>query len=213
MSVVLSSQYIDCGNGAVDFTGAITICLWYKHTSHDSYGRIISKLTSSNYNGYEIVFDALTNKPYFQVGNNNTLKGCTTANTVTGNWDFIAVTYDGAGNASIRINDSVDTSSSWGNSAIGTSGLNLNIGKWAGSVGQFANGYYQDVRIYDRALSQAELTDIKTNKGGDTITRGLKMRLPLLSNYLDYSGKWNNCSPSSAATFYPEAVKLRRRNG
>jgi len=104
-----------------------------------------------------------------------------TTNTTSENvWWHFAITYDGT-TARVYANGEEE-----GTSVITldtTDGFNLYIGLWdqgtGGATIDFFDGEVQDVRVYDRQLSEAEIQSIYMAEGKDGIVNGLQCRYPL----------------------------------
>jgi hypothetical protein len=92
-----------------------------------------------------------SDKPLFGI-NSFTIFVVATFPLVTNNWYYVAGTYDGA-YARLYINGNFNNQAA-GTGSISTSALPLTIG---GGSGINFNGLLDDVRIYNRALSAAEI--------------------------------------------------------
>jgi hypothetical protein len=87
----------------------------------------------------------------------------TTAIVNDGNWHHAVVVYDGLVLA-IYLDDSLLVSE---NRNLGTVNSAFYMGRRAGQVNQFMNGFVDDVRVYNRALTQAEIRALYHDGGWD----------------------------------------------
>lgn len=156
-----TTSYIDCGSSSsLITTGAITIAAWVYTTSATDVQRIVSTLTNTPYNGYELLIHTTSSKgAYFQAGNAGAL---TTAYSNNGDfpqnqWIHVAVTYDAINTATMYYNGSLGNGSHIGPTAIGASTAHFNIGRWSGGTANYWQGNIDDVCVWNRALSAAEI--------------------------------------------------------
>jgi hypothetical protein len=176
MGLVLSldgdADYVDCGATFASVTASTTksIMAWAKSYTTDYPdgatfgGRIITLYRESGYSGFTI----------YGAGNPAAWKGlyATAGNwyayldsgvSVTANvWTHVALVQDGA-NLYIYINGELANSASDGASPTMRRLVNADIGAFdaeAAGMKCFFNGLVDDVRIYDHALSEAEIRTI-----------------------------------------------------
>lgn len=176
-------NYGDAGNPNslnIDGAGAqLTLETWVKMVTetNGNYPRLISKLSCTPYNGYELLIGApdatasLSQKPYLQLGNGGSLSTISANTTITpdGNWHHIVATYDGTAAAfdmakiyvdgALSINSNTISSST----AIGASSANVQLAQWPCAGGNF-QGYLDETRIYNSALTAEEITNIYNNR-------------------------------------------------
>jgi len=90
-------------------------------------------------------------------------------------WTFIAVVMDGPthGDNTMYVNSSSEAAS--GSTTIATSSAFAGLGHYLeGGAGNIClNGQLDDVRVYNRALTGAELTTLYNNRGGAVVQSGL----------------------------------------
>ncbi|MFA5292967.1 MAG: LamG-like jellyroll fold domain-containing protein [Phycisphaerae bacterium] len=143
------NDYVNCGNGAsLDITGDITIALWLYANNFNWDPDLITR--GSYFTSYSIW---ATSSGYIRFSLDNDRLTSNTALS-TGTWHHIAVTR-GGNQRKIYINGQQDTSDTYG-SPIGSTFGALNI-----STNSYPfNGIMDDVRIYDRALSAAEVAQL-----------------------------------------------------
>ncbi len=168
-------EYINCGKEFIfDFerTNAYTLSSWVKTSSAN--GSIISKMNTTNNNrGFDVYCNntgvIVANIVHDLDSNAITVKGSTAIDD--GEWHFIVVTYDGSSNATgvkIYIDDSLDNLTTLKNNLNDTikNGANFSIGARAGD--NYFSGYIDDVRIYNFALSQSDITWLNNSGTGQS---------------------------------------------
>ncbi len=167
-----SNNDIDAGNASpLGIGGALTVEVWENMTTTGYYPRMVSNVSACcTYNGYELLFNGSNPPtPFLELANNGTETTVTAASTVAINsgWHHIVGTYDGT-YARIYIDGNLSNTAQL-NQAIGVSTTNLQIGHWInGGSSYYFPGQLDDVRIYNRALSAAEITDLYNNNGYTT---------------------------------------------
>jgi hypothetical protein len=166
-----SSSYVDLGNpAALQFTGSLTLEAWVMATANPpDDGQIIAK---SNDIGWQFKTTPDTGKETFGVavsGSSNTkVQRYSSTVRALNTWYHVAGVYNAAaGTLDIYVNGILDSGSLVG--VIPPSQfnqtVNVNIGRRTG--GFYFNGIIDEVRIYNRALSQAEIqSDMNTPIGG-----------------------------------------------
>ncbi len=167
-----SSTYVDVGNPAVlQFTGSMTLSAWVYETANvGDDGQIVAKsddtsgwqLKSTPDTGVRTFAIAITNTSGVHVQRyGNTIRALNTWYHVAGVYDASALTL------SIYVNGILDNGTLSGTvpSSQRASAVNANIGRRTG--GYNINGIVDDVRVYGRALTQAEIqADMNAPVGG-----------------------------------------------
>ena len=143
---------------ALDLVGnTLTISCWVKRSSETS-GYLVKK--SNTANGYALLitdsgtlqFDLLFD------GTANTVTGATTI--PLNEWKHVAARYDGS-NLNIFIDGTKETASTEATGSLAATHEAL----WMGYFGSDRlHGYLDEVSLYDRALSDAEITDLANNR-------------------------------------------------
>ena len=181
-----TDRHVDLGTLDVPAsTGELTICGWVNPITVDSgsfvalFYKADSGSASGQNWGVRIRRDV----------NNNTLR-CVLATTSTGNllsgvtpvpvdvWTFWAMTYDGV-TKKLFFNDIEDASESQSGDVANSTRPTLMAAIDSGVIQNELDGALDDVRLYTRALTQAEITTIFNARGEDGIVADLLHRWTL----------------------------------
>ncbi|MDH4238507.1 MAG: tail fiber domain-containing protein [Phycisphaerae bacterium] len=145
-------DYVNCGMNNIDIGGAITITTWIKVGAFDKLLQaIVTKGTAwrlARNRGSNFLEFACTGTVY--------VKGAVNVND--GQWHHVAALYDGS-KLSLYIDGIMDTS----NDTSGPISVNteeVRIGSNSERPDREWNGLIDDVRIYDRALSEAQISEL-----------------------------------------------------
>ena len=147
---------------SLDITQQITIAAWIRPEKLGTQ-YLVKKADQNSTDGYELSL-ASNGKLFFrfnQKSSNNTYRLDSQINYPTnGNtWMHIAVTYNGTA-ISLYINGVLNSSKTFSSTrAINTNSLNLDLGAGANGY-RGLQGALDDVRIYNVALSPAEINDV-----------------------------------------------------
>ena len=162
---VPSSQSLNCNS-------AITISCWAKQSSNSSTEQVLVS-RERHLDGMSYKLATLNNNLGLGLNNDTTilgnpasnLGGITTSGGLTsGVWQHLIGTWDGQTlrlyiNGNLSLSQSVLFSTN--NGLLLNSSMNLYIGKWMTTLSSWGFNYYtgsiDEVRIYNRALSQAEI--------------------------------------------------------
>ncbi len=162
-----SGQYAVTGNAAVlRPTTAVTLSTWIKTTTDGK------DVAGSGIHGYGLQISA-GQIYWYTYGNTNGYMHLAASTLTNGNWHHIVGTWDGSGPTSVIYVDGVDISATLG----GTLPTSLDytqsafyIGDDPGGGGGTFNGLIDEVRVYNRALSAAEVAQLY-NLGGVTVNK------------------------------------------
>ena len=160
-----TNQYLD--NSTVNSTGwsAITVSAWFNATAFTGAppSQYPSLVANSHPYADNAGFDLhLTNSgaggAFFDVGNGTTFARANGTSTLTtGTWYFLVGTYDGA-TVTVYLNGSQVASTAFAGGAIAAgTGPHINVAQNPAFTGNYFPGAIYDVRIYNRALSSAEI--------------------------------------------------------
>ena len=141
-------------DSSLHITGQVTLMAWVKETAIGQYAKIISRRT-----GYYFYFLGVDNgHPYGGIGDDITY-------TVTGKsllmsldrWNHLAVVYDDDKDSMFLHFDGTERMTTTAQRLPVTVGVDLSIGADSQGAGSFFNGDIDDVAIFDRALTDAEI--------------------------------------------------------
>lgn len=145
-------------DSSLNISGDLTISAWIKLESAASVQRIFYKNYASDASsGVTLVVNnsALLGISYRETGDYTRNFGSTTLQT---NTNYHVVGVISSGTVKLYVNGLLETNSASSNNLTGT-GTDLNIGARAVGQQQF-DGVIDEVRFYNRALSQAEVTKL-----------------------------------------------------
>ncbi|MCD4830861.1 MAG: prepilin-type N-terminal cleavage/methylation domain-containing protein [Anaerohalosphaeraceae bacterium] len=143
-------DYVDCGrDSSLDITGDITIALWLRA---DSFNRTCDIFTKGGRNVSYSLWLHRTGRVIFELNNSNLVSGAGSELSI-GKWHHIAAVRDGT-TRKIYIDGQEDVSGTYA-PAIGTTTGVLTISRIASFDGRM-----DDVRLYNTALSAAEIAQL-----------------------------------------------------
>jgi len=146
------NDYVRVGDSAsLNVTGAITVSAWIKTAGTNSYSAIVDKFGDE---GYELVISSggqlrldIGGTPYGDITGTTDLR--------TNDWYFVTGTYDGS---FMRIYvDGVLQRTTPYSAGLSVATKNLEIGVDSGAANRFFNGSIDEPRVWNRALSAAEI--------------------------------------------------------
>ena len=151
------SAYIDCGNGnSLNFTDSLSICFWINYSENQT-ADIISKWGLDSGYGVTLQNDALD----FYL---NQISSFGFAGLPKNDWHFIVLTYraknanDIQDNAEIYIDGVNKGQGIFANpGSLKASPNSLKIGIMANLAGNYFKGYLDDIRLYNRVLTDSEV--------------------------------------------------------
>jgi hypothetical protein len=147
--------------GKIDFaTGNFTVAHWVKVTGFKSFAGIFNNRSSASGNiGFHTRTDD-TNSLSALIDFGTTSKKLAVTNAATGTWYHVAVSVDRAGSMKLYVNGAlsgqVDISAFSATSL--TNPDNVRLGRDQGS--NYFNGVLDDLRLYNSALSAAEIQNL-----------------------------------------------------
>jgi hypothetical protein len=160
------NDYIDCSNDvSLDITDAITLAAWVK--TRDCNNSEDNEYVAKGDTSYAIKHKSNNNIEFFIYDSGVWYTAWYDVHVVNFNnvWHHLAGTYDGS-ELKLYVDGALEATTAHIGS-IATTTYNLNIGRNTQYPDRLYNGLIDDVRIYDRALSQAEIVTIK---GGGDVT-------------------------------------------
>jgi hypothetical protein len=155
LSFTGSARVTVADSASLDLTTGMTLMAWISPTANTNWRTVILKQTSNDL-AYALYANSDSNQPgvWITAGSTQFVKG--TAQIPSSSWAHLAATYDG-GTLRMFVNG-VQVSSVPGAQPIVVSSGPLQIGGntiW----GEYFSGLIDDVRVYNRALTAAEITN------------------------------------------------------
>lgn len=154
-------DYVDVGNAlSLNITQAITISAWIKSTSVTGNAVIVGKSTptvAEPFYIYTLQRSGTSIKLVLSIGGVRIekLEGVVSIGT----WYYIVGVYNGS-YMNIYINGVQNGTAQAQTGSINTNSINVNIGRFLADNSDYFSGSIGEVRIYNRALSQAEITSL-----------------------------------------------------
>ena len=148
-----TNQYVQVvSTSTLDGFGSMTISMWIKPNALSGYQSLVEKNYSS---GYELILNGSSIDSNAKIGSTYYPHIATGGSVQTGTWTFVSLVYNGS--TLLLYKDAQVVATTTGLSGpIASSTGNLFVGERGGSALPF-NGYIDDIRIYNRALSINEL--------------------------------------------------------
>jgi len=219
-----SGQHVELGNlDLPSDLGVLTILSWVKFNNFATYDqRIISKATTWNEQDHYFMFSGITSSQMrvrLKTDGTVTTHFETSASINTGQWYHMGFVYDGSNIIFYR--DGAQNGSSSKSGTIDTSGsVETWIADNPGTNRVELDGFVSDCRIYNRALSLAEVQTIHALQGSDDIIYGLLHRWLLnegapgitasgAGTAIDLVGSQNG-TPAASPVYQGSELKFRR---
>jgi len=184
---------VDCGNdGSLDITGEITLSAWIKSTDNTGDNQIISKshtVVAEPYVKYALLNDDGTIIFQLDLGTRKQITGGT---ITTGQWHHVVGVYRSP-NMELYV-DNVSVGDNTESGAVGSNSKPVVIGQYEINNSNWFNGNIDDVRVYDKGLSDAEVEYLYTNgsSGDDPGTANLQAHWKLDGDLLDETANNND---------------------
>ncbi|MBN1509004.1 MAG: hypothetical protein JW955_19310 [Sedimentisphaerales bacterium] len=153
------STYINCGNKAsINLRDQITMSFWFKVKA---FSNTWETFLAKGDGAYRSARSGGTgNATHMGITGSNYFDGVTVV--TDDQWHHWAGTYDGT-TATIYVDGIPDASRTYSGQIGDSSSYNLYIGENQQATGRFLHGLLDDVRLYDRALSEQQLQDLIVN--------------------------------------------------
>ncbi len=162
-----SSGYVDIGNPSTVYTPSeITIAVWVNMQGGDFTYRpavVTHKDAGNNDSPMEIyIGDSLANEIKMQIYAGGSYAGTTrgVSGIPSNSWHFLTGTYNGSAFRTYVDGSLVDAQSDSGALLTNPDDMWLGAGFWDGSGYPFFNGYMDELAIWNRALSDGEISDL-----------------------------------------------------
>jgi len=162
-----TSQYGSVpGNASLNLTDQLTLATWIRPEQYATQD-LVKKATNGGVDGYELTLattktDSSSQRPFFRINqatNGDTYRiNAATMYPIDGSWMHVAATYDGT-TMKLYVNGVLEASMTPpAGTLIATNTLPLTLGAQDGATAsRFFMGGMDDTRIYNRALSLAEI--------------------------------------------------------
>ena len=153
-------------------SGSFSVSFWTK--PNEVTGNFIAKIASSLADGWRFYRFSGTLFRFFvrETGGDDTSTGVI-ATMTAGKWTHVVGVVNRANNTMYLYFDGVSVGTPTNISGVGdlsTTGTNLHIGSYRVASGDYVNGSLDDVRIYNRALTPAEINELYAlGTGGGTV--------------------------------------------
>ena len=180
-----NNDYLKCGDVG-NFTGSLSISLWFYANSNASASRLIAKDMASGGNPRWLIYKSTgTSLILYFDDNVNTATSLAAAFSTYGTWHHVAATIT-SGSAKIYIDGALVTSSTETTSSF-TTDNDLWIGRYASS--SYFDGIINEVVLYDSVLTLAQVQALAATgpNGGPLPPDPMS-----LSNSSDVTGYWRN---------------------
>jgi hypothetical protein len=206
------SSYIEVASSSnLLVTSSYSLSAWVNVSSFNSGGfpyqpAIISKIDGGDwYGGFELRASGDVNNSVNYYATTGNIGGQNTHLNKSGQktnvWNYLVITYNGSKVKMYIDGICIDSINRTGN--IQTSSLPLRFGRRGGSYDSWYSGKIDDIAIYNRALSQEEITALYTGNAITTLPsyvpkNGLVGYWPFNGNANDESGNGNNGTVNGA---------------
>ncbi len=190
---VLASDRYGRSNGAMSINGANSrIAISYQNPIYQTSVTAWFKSNGAPIGGYHIITGgasveiSINSSGYIRTGVVTNTQGRKVFNSggglTDGNWHQVAFTYDG-----VNLKSFIDGELTATNPVSGTlTGTAQEIGRYL-SNSYIANGVIDDVRIYNRAISEEEIRLLYDSNSAETVSgslqKGLVLDIPLTAKY------------------------------
>jgi hypothetical protein len=152
-----TDDVLDAGNASVlTMTNPFTVSAWVRSTGDSNYGYIAGKGDTSDLNGYYITIDQSTGYPTVYSMQAAAYQAAVVATNIKndGIWHHLLGTFNGT-HLRMYLDGVAGTAVAASNPTSNSSPFRIGASNYAG---RFFTGNIDDVRVYNRALSLAEIT-------------------------------------------------------
>jgi hypothetical protein len=161
-----NSNFIQMPENSAFSPATITVSVWFKIMGNKSDQILIRRRASGfsiNYNLTYSYGSPAQNKiaTSLYVGDNKAYSNIVN-NSIDNSWHNLILTYDGLLYSTYFDGINVYKSSANGNGSLYTQGLEFTLGRDGGNPNYYYQGLLDDIAIYNRALSQQEITALYT---------------------------------------------------
>lgn len=184
------SSYVDAGSAMSGPSTSVTISAWVKKSTDTAWSSILDRYADESTDCFSLGFDNVDGKKLMFMWNNTT--GVGFGNVAIGNsdiplgvWTHVAASSNGS-TVTFYVNGVADGTASVG--SLCTSGSIILGVNFAGGD-EYFNGAMDEVRLYNRALSAAEIANVygvgavKFTSNSKTLTQGSSLENGLVGLY------------------------------
>lgn len=161
-----TNQYVGRPIGNLNLTGnKVTVSAWFKADVTTGLRRIVTAqpVETSGEEKFSLLIN--DNKLQFWIG--TTIDGLLEIPfTSTGSWQHVVGVYDGV-NMLIYLNGAFASSTSKSGNLRSSASSAFQIGRYGPTWGQYFDGAIDEVRVYDRVLSESEIAQIYSYTAGN----------------------------------------------
>lgn len=171
-----ANDYLNCGDiSSLNSASAFTIEAWVKQDDNSAFNRIFAKDADAN---NDILFSSYSGALYFEVGNASNPSAYWEGYSTTissGTWFHAALVYNGSGSTNadkikMYINGAARLllfSNTFPSTTANLTAVNFYLGV-AAQDGIFFDGTIDELRVYNRVLTTAEISDLYNYYGYTT---------------------------------------------
>jgi len=197
-----TDDFIDVGNFDVGERNAITLSAWVYVDILSDGGHIIDRwLGTGNQREFELTFDS-DDSIHFALGDNTgvlALKASSKGNISGTGWRLIVGTWDANGDGHGRIYlDGVHMGTS--KNTLTEPYIITTEPTYIGGDFRYTDGKIDDVRIYNRVISESEISTLFTEGGWSSLNSGLIAHYPFNGNANDSTGNGHDGTINGGVT-------------
>ena len=167
-------DYINAGNIIkLNKNNALSIAVWVKSEGYSGgIQGIVSKYAYNSFSGWGLFL--IRNRYYYEVLNGSNLSIISSASNISESWRFIVGVYDGT-YLKIYIEGVLEREKAVSSDILVSNNYDLLFGAYYGSNGtsikRYFKGIMDDIRIYNRSLSETEIQVLYNETNQDCIIR------------------------------------------
>jgi len=204
---------ISTGLGLLDNKQSFSVSAWFKSDTASNEDVIVSEYVGSGNRTFLLDLRNSGNVLGYTLTTGTDSLAQTSSSPITiGVWYHIAYTFD-SGDASVFVDGVLAVSDSGAGTVSATSAANFMIGSRdvSAPVRSFFDGLLDDIRVFNRALTQSEITHLATSRGieGSPSTCGLITDMAYWSDFDDAASSMadeNGGSDTLDATVSPAVI-------
>jgi len=163
LSLSGTSAYVSTSHPVVRTDNSFTVTAWVNLADANSYHTVISQ-DGDRVSGFYLQYSASDSRWAFSQTNSDadnavTVRALSTAAPAVGIWTHLAGIYDaGAGQLKLYVNGALQQTVTKGSPWNANGNLQIGRGKWNGAAADYFAGLIDEVRTFDHALTDAEIS-------------------------------------------------------